>query len=160
MDTGGLNGQKGVCRTCGQRGHWAAECPKRGKNGQGGKGEDGKGQGMKGKSGKGKTEDGKGKGIRGKWQARKAFEVYCNHYWKWGRMEKDCFTLAKTKAKGGEGTSAGSFDDSETRGPENTSVGGFGLCSFGNQCGDWKWNNCCRKVTFTLDSGAAGVCST
>ena len=34
--------RKGVCRNCGQRGHWTAECPKRGKNGQGGKGEDGK----------------------------------------------------------------------------------------------------------------------
>ena len=30
----------------------------------------------------------------------------------------------------------------------------FVLCSFGNHCDDWKWNNC-RKVTFTLDSGAA-----
>ena len=39
-------------------------------------------------------------------------------------------------------------------GPENTPVGGFGLCSFRNHCDDWKWNNC-RKVTFTLDSGAA-----
>ena len=29
MDISSLNGQKGVCRTCGQRGHWAAECPKR-----------------------------------------------------------------------------------------------------------------------------------
>ena len=59
MDIGSLNGQKGVCRNCGQRGHWAAECPKRGKNGQGGKGEDCK-------SGKGKTDDGKGKGKVGK----------------------------------------------------------------------------------------------
>ena len=54
MDIGSFNGQRGVCRTCGQRGHWAAECPKRGKKGQGGKGDDGKGQGQKGKSGKGK----------------------------------------------------------------------------------------------------------
>ena len=30
----------------------------------------------------------------------KAFQGYCNHCWKWGHMEKDCFTLAKTKAKG------------------------------------------------------------
>ena len=28
MDMGILNGQKGVCCICGQRGHWAAECPK------------------------------------------------------------------------------------------------------------------------------------
>ena len=33
MDIGSLNGQKGVCRNCGQRGHWAASCPKRGKSG-------------------------------------------------------------------------------------------------------------------------------
>ena len=46
VDTGSLNGQKGVCRTCGQGGHWGAECLKRGKNGQGGKGEDGKGTGQ------------------------------------------------------------------------------------------------------------------
>ena len=63
-------------------GHWAAECPKRGKNGQGGKGENGKGQGKKGKSGRGRTDDGKGKGKGGKWQARKAFERYCNLCWK------------------------------------------------------------------------------
>ena len=60
MDIGSLNGQKGVCRNCGQRGHWAASCPKRGKSG--GKGDDGKGQGKKGKSSKGKTDVGKGKG--------------------------------------------------------------------------------------------------
>ena len=47
MDIGSLDGQKGDCRSCGQRGHWAADCPKRGKNGQGGKGEDGKEQGKK-----------------------------------------------------------------------------------------------------------------
>ena len=102
MDIGCLNGQKGVCRTCGQRGHWAAECPKRVKKGQGGKGDDGKGQGKKGKSGKGKTGDGKEKGKGGKWQERKAFERYCNHCWKWGHMEKDCFTLARSKGKGGK----------------------------------------------------------
>ena len=67
-------------------------------------------------------------------------------------MEKDCF--AKAKVKGGKGKSAGSLDESETSGPENTSVGGFGLCSFGSQRDDWKWNNY-RKVTFTLGSGAA-----
>ena len=26
----------------------------------------------------------------GKWQARKAFNGYCNHCWKWGHMEKNC----------------------------------------------------------------------
>ena len=72
MDIGSLNGQKGVCRNCGQRGHWTASCPKRGKSG--GKGDDGKGQGKKGKSSKGKADDGKGKGKGGKWQARKAFD--------------------------------------------------------------------------------------
>ena len=67
-------------------------------------------------------------------------------------MEKDCFTKAKYK---GKGKSAGSLHESETSVPENTSVGGFGLCSFGNsQYDEWKWNDC-RKVTFTLDSGAA-----
>ena len=64
MDIGSLNGQKGVCRNCGQRGQWAASCPKRGKSG--GKGDDGKGQGKKGKSSKGKADDGKGKGKGGK----------------------------------------------------------------------------------------------
>ena len=151
MDFGSLNGQKGVCRKSGQRGHWAASCPKRGKSGQGGKGDNGKGQGKKGKLSKGKNDDGKGKGKGGKWQARKAFDGYCNHCWKWGHMEKDCFT--KSKSKGGKGKSAGSLDESKENGPENTSVGGFGLCSFRNHCDDWKWNNC-RKVTFTLDSGA------
>ena len=43
-------------------------------------------------------------------------------------MEKDCFTKAKTKDKG---NSAGSLDESATSVPENTSVGVFGLCSFG-----------------------------
>ena len=123
MDTGSLIGQKGVCRTCGQRGLWAAECPKRGKNGQGGKGEDGKGQGKKGKSSKSKNDDGKGKGKGGKWLARKAFDGYCNHCWKWGHMEKDTFT--KSKSKSGKGKSAGSLDESEASGPENTSVGGI-----------------------------------
>ena len=150
MDIGSLNGQKGVCRNCGQRGHWAASCSKRGKSG--GKEDEGKGQCKIGKSGKGKNDDGKGKGKGGKWQARKAFDRYCNHCWKCGHMEKDCFT--KSKSKGGKGKSAGSLDESEEHGPENTSVGGFSLCSFRNHCVDWKWNNC-RKVTFSLDSGAA-----
>ena len=54
---------------------------------------------------------------------------------------------------GGKGKSAGSLDESEANGPENASVRGFGLCSFGNQCGDQEWTNC-RKVSFTLHSGA------
>ena len=48
--------------------------------------------------------------------------------------------------------SASSLDESEKNGSEDTSVGGFGLCSFRNHCDDWKWNNC-LKVTSTLDSG-------
>ena len=80
------------------------------------------------KANKGKNDDGKGKGKGGKWPARKAFDWYCNHCWKWGHMEKDCFT--KSKSKGGKGKSAGSLDESEENGPENTSVDGFGLCSF------------------------------
>ena len=75
----------------------------------------------------------------GKWQARKAFDGYCNQCWKWGHMEKDCFT--KSKSKCGKGKSAGSLDESEKNGPENTSVGGFGLCAFRNHCDDWKWKN-------------------
>ena len=139
MDIGSLNGQKGVVSYSWTRGHWAA---------------DGKGQGKNGKSGKGNFGDGKGKGKSGKGQARKVFEGYCNHCWKWGHMEKDCFTLAKSKGKGGKGKSAGSLDEAEASRPENTSVGGFGLCLFGKPRSDWKWNNC-RKETFTLDSGAA-----
>ena len=106
----------------------------------------------KGKSSKGENEDCKGKGKGGKWQARKAFDGYCNHCWNGDTWKKDCFT--KSKSKGGKGKSAGSLDESEENGPENTSVGGFGLCSFQKNCDDWKWNNC-RNVTFTLDRGAA-----
>ena len=138
MDIGSLDGQKCVCRNCGQRGHWAASCPKRGKSGQGGKSDDGKGQGKKGKSSKGKNDDSKGKGKGGKWQARKAFDGYCKHCLKWGHMEKNCFI--KSKSKCDKGKSASSLDESEKNGPENTSVGGFGLCSFRNHCDDWKWN--------------------
>ena len=53
----------------------------------------------------------------------------------------------KPWARVAKATSAGSLDETEASSPENTSVGGFGLCSFGNQCDDGKWNNC-------LDSGA------
>ena len=69
MDIGSLNGQKGVCRNCGQRGHWATSCPKRGKSG-------------------GKNDDGKGKGKGGKWQARKASDGYCNHCWEWDTWKR------------------------------------------------------------------------
>ena len=75
-------GRKVCVCPCGQRGHWAAECPKRCKAGHGGKGDDGKGQGKKGKLDRGKTDEGKGKGKGGKWQARKVFKGYCNHCWK------------------------------------------------------------------------------
>ena len=44
-----------------------------------------------------------------------------------GHMEKDCFTLAKAKAKGGKGKRTGSLYESEANGPENTAVGGFAL---------------------------------
>ena len=60
--------------------------------------------------------------------------------------------MAKSKGRGGKGKRTGSLDEVEAIGPENTSVVGFGLCSFENRCGDGKWNDC-RKVTFTLDSG-------
>ena len=152
MDIGSLSGQKGVCRICGQRGLWAAECHKRIKKGQGGESDDGKGHGKKGKSRKG-TVDGKRRGKSGKGPSRKIFEGYYNHCGKWGHMEKDCFALARSKGKG-KGKSAGSLGETETSVPGNTSVGGFGLCSFENPGDDWMWNNY-RKVTFTLDSGAA-----
>ena len=83
-----------MSRTCGLRGPWVAECPKRCKTGQGGKGDDGKGQGKKGKAGKGKST-----------------------------KAKDCFTLATTKNKGGKGKSAVSLDETEASGPENISDG-------------------------------------
>ena len=69
MDIGSLDGQNGVCVALVERGHWAAECPKRGKAGQGGNSDDGKGQGKKGKAAKGKADDdakGKSKGASGK----------------------------------------------------------------------------------------------
>ena len=57
----------------------------------------------------------------------------------------------------GKRKSTGSLDEFEASAPENSSVCGFGLCSFGNsQYDEWKWNDC-RKVTFTLDSGAVYV---
>ena len=57
--------------------------------------------------------------------------------------------------KGGKGKHDCSLGESEASGPENIfSWRIWFLCSFGNQCDDWEWNNC-RKVTFTLDSGAA-----
>ena len=42
-------------------------------------------------------------------------------------------SVAKTKK-------AHSLHESEKNGPENTSVDGFGLCSFQNHCDDWKWS--------------------
>ena len=67
-------------------------------------------------------------------------------------MEKDCFTLAEGKGKGGRGSSVGSLDEAEASAQEDISVGGYGSCIFGNQYDDCKWNNC-RKVTFTPDIG-------
>ena len=52
MDIGSLNGQQGVCPNCGQKGHCAASCPKRGESG--GEGDDGKGQGRKASQAKAK----------------------------------------------------------------------------------------------------------
>ena len=69
-------------------------------------------------------------------------------------MKKDFLIKSKSKCGKGKGKSASSLDESEKDGSEDTSVGGFGLCSFRIHCDDWKWRNC-RKVTFTLDSGAA-----
>ena len=47
---------------------------------------------------------------------------------------------------GGKGGQTQKYDESEENGPENTSVGGFGLCSFRSHCDDWKWNTC-REMT-------------
>ena len=95
----------------------------------------------------------KGKSSKGENDERQKVARNCNHCWKWGHVEKDCFTISNSK--GGKDKSAGSLDESEENGPENTSVGGFGLCLFRNHCDDWKWNNC-RKVTFTVDSEWCG----
>ena len=48
----------------------------------------------------------------------------------------------------------GSLDEGEPENPEGVAVGGFGLCAFGNQCDKRNWSKC-RKVTNTLDIGAA-----
>ena len=111
----------------------------------------------KASQGKGKTADGRGKGKNGKGPARKAFEGYCNQCLKWGHMEKDCFILAKSKGKGGKGKSAGSLEEAETSGPENTSVGGFGLCSFENPGDNWKWNNCRSGAAVSAAPKSLGV---
>ena len=150
MDIGSLHGQKGVCRKCGQKGHWAASCPKRVKSG--GKGDEGKGQGKKGKSSKGKDDDGKGKGNGGKWQARKAFDGYCNHCWKWGHMEKNC--LIKSKSKFGKSKSASSLDESEKMDQRTLHLADSVCAHFETIVMTGSGQNC-RKVTFTLDSGAA-----
>ena len=41
-------------------------------------------------------------------------------------MEKDCFTLVKSKGKGGNRNDASSFDKAEASSQEDASVGGFG----------------------------------
>ena len=141
-------GRKGVCRTCGQRGHWAAECPKRGKTSQGGQGDDGKGKGKQGKSSKGKTDDGKGKGKGGKWQTRNVFGWVLQSLLELVSHEKGWFHVGKKpRAKGGTGKSAAALMNPRQVVQKILQEGGFGLRSFGNQCDDWKWNNCC-KVTF------------
>ena len=91
MDIGCLNGQKGVCRNCGQRGHWAASCPKRGKSG-------GKGQGKKGKSSKDKNDDGKGKGKSGKWMGT-AITVGNGDTWKRTVSSNPRASVAKAKVQ-------------------------------------------------------------
>ena len=105
-------------RTRVQRGHSAAECAKRGK------GDDGKAIGKKRRVNKGKGEGGKGKG--GTQQAQQVFEACCNHGWKCGHMEKDCFTLAKREGKGGNNQGSRSLPEAKARNPEDASVGGFG----------------------------------
>ena len=101
---------------------------------------------------KGKGDGGKGKG--GTQQAQQVFEAFCNHAWKCGHVEKDCFTLAKREGKGGNNQGSRNLHEAKASNPEDASVGGFGRCSFGSQCDDWNWNKC-RTVTVTLDSGAA-----
>ena len=52
-----------------------------------------------------KASQAKGKIVTAKEKAGVAREKqvkHCNHGWKWGHMEKDCFTLAKSKGKGGK----------------------------------------------------------
>ena len=99
-----------------------------------------------------KASQAKAKLMMAKEKAKVASGKHAKHLMEWGHTEKNC--LIKFKSKCGKGKSASSFDESEKNGSEDTSVGGFGLCSCRNHCDDWKSTNC-RKVTFTLDSGAA-----
>ena len=111
-----------VCRTCGQRGHWAAECSKRGKAGQGGKGDDGKGQGKKDKVRKAKLTVAQGKA---KVFSRSTAIIVGNGLtWKMivSRWQTARARVAKATVPAAEASSQ-----------EDTSAGGFGLCSFGNQ---------------------------
>ena len=149
MDIGSLNGQNGVCRTCGQRGHWAAECPKHGKNGQGDKGQARKASQAKGKLMMAKEKAKVASGEHARHLNGIAITVGSGVTWK-----RIVSLWPKPRPRVVKAKSAGGLDESEANGPENISVGGFGLCSFGNECGDWKWNTC-RKPMFTLDSGAA-----
>ena len=129
--------------------HWAASCPKRGKSG---------GKDDSGKKGQGKQRQ---KCMMAKEKAKVASGKHAKHLMgtaitvgNGDTWTRNCFT--KSKSKGGKGKSAGSLDESEKNGPENTSVGGFGLCSFRNHCDDWKWNNC-REVTFHPGQWCGGV---
>ena len=60
----------------------------------------------------------------------------------------------KCNGKSDKSKGASSLEEAELSGLEDSSVGGFDCCSKGHQHDDWKEDNC-RKVTFTLDSGAA-----
>ena len=119
------------------------------------KGVIGKGQGKKGKSGKGKIDDGKekGKGKGDKWQARKTFEGHCNHCWKWGHMEKDCFTKKpKPRVKAKVRVALMNLKRVYQKTLQLADVVCARLATV--NIDGWKWNDC-RKVTITLDSGAA-----
>ena len=95
MDIGSLNGQKGVCRTCGQRGRWAAECPKSGKIGQGGKCDDGKGQGKTSKTSKGKTDERREKAKVANGKHERVFEGYhpCGNNYRFDVVQIYCFRI-------------------------------------------------------------------
>ena len=97
-----------------------------------------------GKSSRSKAGDGKGN----------AFNGNCSHHWMLGHMEKNVSSHATQMSQNKNASSPSNLDESEKNGSEDTSIGGFGLCSLRNHCDDWKWKHC-RKVTFTLDNGAA-----
>ena len=102
--------------------------------------------------GGGKADDGKGKGKGGKWQARKVFDGYLQSVLE--MVSRKRIVARKPRARVTEAKVLALFDETAASGPEDTSVGGLGLCSFGNQYDARKWNNG-HKVTYTLDSGAA-----